>query len=502
MGTDGAAGPFWSPDSRTLGFFAHGQLKTVSLLGELPKVLCPFENAGPSGTWGGDGVILFSQNDGIYQIAANGGAATRVTSLSRDQGELAHVLPQFLPDGRHFLYTVRAQTGSTVTSWIVAGEVRSAETKLLVRAQSQALYTGSDYLLFLRDGILLAQPFDAARLRLKGDPSRIRGAESIGFNPATPRGMFSASQNGVLAYSTTSRRELVWFDRSGKPIGSIAQSAFDTSPALSRDGQRLAVSRYDPTTSTRSLWIRDLQRDGVASPLTAHPSWETCAVWSPDDADIVFARGRPDNGDLYLKRRTTEERPIGQMRGCPLDWSRDGRYLLFGAQGTGFPGSGLWFVSLTGNGAPTPLAGTERSATRPSASISPDGRWIAYASDVSGRSEVYVRAFPAGTSGDRQVSLHGGIEPQWRADGRELFFIGADRKLMAVSVSTSGPFQAGTPTALFATQLEPSGRFGIVGRTQYLVSADGQKFLLDQPRSGGIPLTVLINWLASLIPNP
>lgn len=505
IGTDGALGPFWSPDSRYLGFFARGQLKKVSLLGEPPGVLCEAPLLGTaSGSWHRNGVILFSQPKGIYRTSATGGAATLVTSVNRQHGESAHVLPQFLPDGRHFLYTARAEAGGSFDSWIVLRSLDSSDQSQLMIAHSQALYAHRDTLLFLRDGALLAQPFDATRLRLTGDPLPIADAEHVGFNPATPRGMFSVSQTGVLAYRTSAPSELGWFDRAGRPLGWIGAPGFDRNPALSADGQRLAVSRYDPTTATRGIWILDVRRGGVASRFTSRTAWETCPVWSPDDTSIIFARGVPNDGALYEQssNRAMEEHALPHgPRGCPLDWSRDGRYLLYGARpGFGSPGGGLWLVPVSGDGEPQALAGPWPSRPQtPQARISPNGRWLTYVSDASGRSEIYVRSFPDGAAGAWKVSSQGGIEPQWRGDGQELFFLGADKRLMAVAVMTAGAFRTGTPTALFSTDLDPTG-LPIAGRNQYLVTADGQRFLINQPRHdvGPSSVTVLVNWPAAL----
>jgi Tol biopolymer transport system component len=316
--------------------------------------------------------------------------------------------------------------------------------------------------------------------------------------------MFSVSENGVLAYRPSPIAELGWFDRSGTPLGWIGAAGSDRNPALSHDGHRLAVSRYDPTTATRSLWILDIRRGGVASRFTSRTAWETCPVWSPDDTSIIFARGVPNDEELYEKssNQVTEERVLPHRpRGCPLDWSRDGRYLLYGARrGFGSPGSGLWLVPVSGDGEPKAVAGTWSSGPEaPQARISPNGRWLTYVSDATGRREIYVRSFPNGEDGTWQVSSQGGIEPQWRGDGRELLFLGADKRLMSVPVVTEGVFRAGTPTALFSTDLDPTG-LPISGRNQYLVTADGQRFLLNQPRRdvGPSPVTLLVNWTAAL----
>src|SRR5439155_12184732 len=243
-----------------------------------------------------------------------------------------------------------------------------------------------DYLLFVREGALVAQPFDVGRLQLSGEPLPVPEAEHVGFNQAVPRGMFSVSQTGVLAYRTSAAPELGWFDRGGSPLGWISAAELNTGPALSHDGQRLAVSRYDPSTATRSLWILDAGRGGVASRFTSRTAWETCPVWSPDDTSIIFARGAPTDGELYEKSSNgdSEERVLPHRpRGCPLDWSRDGRYLLYGAStGVGSPGNGLWLESLINDGEPQALAGTQTSGLQaPQARISPNGRWLAYVSD-------------------------------------------------------------------------------------------------------------------------
>ena len=252
-GTDGARSPFWSPDSQSLGFFAHEQLKTVSLLGEPPRALCAVQPTTPSATWSQNGVILFSHANAIFRVSSTGGVLSRVTSVDSDRGETAHILPQFLPDGRHFIYLAKGAAAGARDSWIVSGSVNGSEHRPLVRASSQAVYAEPGYLLFLDDGVLLAQPFDATRLQLEGAPLRLAEADRLGFNPATPRGMFSVSSAGTLAYRPSTPRELGWYDRRGTPLGWIGERGRDSDPALSPDGQRVAVSRYDPTTSSRDI---------------------------------------------------------------------------------------------------------------------------------------------------------------------------------------------------------------------------------------------------------
>ena len=502
-GTDGAIGPFWSPDSRYVAFFANDQLKKVGLVGEPPEVVCRAPTAGsPSGAWHANGVILFFRADGIYRTSANGESATRVTFVDRQRGESAHMMPEFLPDGRHFVYTARVEVEGAFESWIMLRSLDRPDDRRIAASRSQAFYANGQ-LLFLRDGALVAQPFDADRLQLVGEPATIPDVERVGFNPAGPRAMFSVSKNGVLTYRTSPALELGWFDRTGASLGSIGVADLDRGPALSHDGQRVAVTRYDPATNTRSLWILDAGRGGVSSPLTSRISWDTCPVWSPDDTRIIFARHTPNGSALYEKdaNRGIDERLVAERAiGCPIDWSADGRYLLYGTSASfGSAENRLWLVSPDG-GAPQPLEGNWPAGARtPQGRISPNGRWLAYESETAGRTEIFVRSFPDGAAETWQISSHGGIEPQWRRDGRELFFLAADQRLMAVSVETAGAFRANTPMALFKTALDPAG-LPIAGRNQYLAAPDGQRFLINQPPSdaGSSPVTVVVNWPAAL----
>ena len=503
-GTDGALDPFWAADSHHLGFFAHDQLKTVSLFGEPPKTLCDLlpGHTHLGASWSSDDLILFSNANAIWRISSTGGVPTPVTVVDSRRGETAHLLPEFLPDGRHFTYLARGATRGPIDSWIVVGSLDGSQPRRLIHASSQALYADPGYLLFLDNGALFAQPFDFTRFQLTGAPLQVSDADEIGFNPATPRGMFAVSQTGLLAYRTSTVRELGWFDRSGRLLGRIGAAGRDSNPAISPDGRRVAVSRYDRSTSTRNLWIIDLEHTGMASQFTSHQSWATCPLWSPDGTRIVFASGATSGaGQLYEKilTGTADERALVQLTyGCPLDWSRDGQSLLYGISGdSGSSGSGLWILPLVGKAAPKSLAGPWPRVVW--AHISPNGRWMAYVSDTSGRNEVYVRSFPAGDVGPWRVSSHGGIDPRWRGDGRELFFIGADQELMAVPVVTEGDFRASTPTALFLTGLDPAG-LGISGHNQYIAAADGTRFLLNQPRldASPPPVTVVLNWPAGL----
>jgi hypothetical protein len=322
--------------------------------------------------------------------------------------------------------------------------------------------------------------------------------------------MFSVSQTGMLAYRLSAARELGWYDRSGRPLGWIGERGRDADPALSPDGRHLAVSRYDPSTSTKNIWIVEAQT-GVASAFTSRHSWATCPLWSMDGTRIVFASGPTGSSHVYQKslNGTDEGRPlVPEQTGCPVGWLPDDQLLL--TRTVDVPGqiskasaSELWFVSLAASSAAKPLVGpwATRGAwlhDRPWARLSPNGRWIAYVSDTSGRGEVYVQPFPAGDVTPRQVSEQGGIEPQWRADGRELFFLAADKQLMAVPIASDGALRTGTPSALFMTGLDLD-RLGVSGRNQYLASPSGDRFLINQSRPGAEPppIVVILNWMAA-----
>jgi DNA-binding winged helix-turn-helix (wHTH) protein/Tol biopolymer transport system component len=503
-GSAGALAPFWSPDSRFVGFFAHGSMKKVGVSGDAPESLCECVSRDAlSGSWHGND-ILFTRPEGIYRISAAGGVATRVTAPNPGRAETAHVLPEFLPDGRHFLYTTRVATEGSFESWIMVRSLDVPDDRRLLSTESQALYADG-HILFVRDGQLLAQRFDASHLQALGDPVPITGAERIAINPSSPRGMFSVSRQArppVLAYRDAPVAQLSWFDRGGNPLGAIGEPD-DRNPAISHDGRRVAVSRQDATHRTRAIWILDVSRPGMASEVTKG-GWDSCPVWSPDDGSIVFARGSPSEAQIYARTLsgTAAALPFGQrLQGCPLDWSRDGRTLLYAASRTAASSAeGLWLTAVPPSQPPTVLGDTAPTGPRGARGrISPNGRWLAYEADSGGRRDIYVRPFPAAAGPKWKVSSQGGIEPQWRGDGAELFYLGSDKNLMTVPVVTDRAFQSGSPTVLFMTDLDPLGT-PIVGRNQYVATPDGQRFLLSQPSRSApsLPIIVVLEWQAAI----
>jgi Tol biopolymer transport system component len=494
-GTEDASFPFWSPDSRFIGFFTPGKLKKVGVSGGPPQALCDAPE-GNGGTWSRDGVIVFAPNrEGVLaRVSATGGIPAPVTALDRRRQETAHVWPQFLPDGRHFLYL--RLSGRRENRGLYVRSLASEEAGLVLRTEVRAAYTPPGYLLFVQQGTLMAQRFDPNRLQLTDEPVRV--AEQVAYNPSNGRTTFSVSENGVIAYRTglvggVPMGELVWYDRGGKRIGPAGAPGLYLRPALSPDGKSVAVQRRDPQTGTDDIWLVDLARSTV-SRLTFGSSNQTHPTWSPDGSRIAFASDQDGLSNLYQKISSgagSEELLLSSDTSKYVtDWSLDGRYIAYENQGPG-TGSDLWVLPLSGDRKPIPYLRTEFNEAQ--GQFSPDGRWMAYSSNESGRTEVYVQAFPA-SGGKWQISTAGGSFPRWRRDGKELFYRTADQKLMAVAVQTDSTFQAGQPRALFET------RTSEVPVIPYAVSADGQRFLVNTAieDTNTSPITVVLNWIAEV----
>jgi serine/threonine protein kinase len=501
-GMEGGSLPFWSPDSRSIGFFAAGKLKKMDISGGPAQTLC---DGGSNGAWSRDGIIIFSQNlwEGLYRIPAAGGVPAPATALDKSRNEIAHAWPYFLPDGRHFLYFARS--AQREKSAIFVGSLDSNETKLLLNAESSMAYAPPGYLLFVREETLMAQPFDAERLELAGEAFPV--AEQVGINMQNnARALFSVSQTGVLVYRNPSaiawrNTQLAWFDRTGKQMGTVGESAPYANIHLSPDGKRVALQRYDTEKGTSDIWIIELARS-TPSRLTFDPADDVAPVWSPDGSRIVFASNREGVRNLYQKLSSgggTDELLLkSDQTKLPTDWSPDGRHLLF--MNVGQKGVDLWVLLLFGDRKPVTFLQTDFPET--GGRFSPDGRWIAYTSTESGKAEVYVRSFPA-SGGQLQVSNGGGTQPRWRRDGRELFYLSADEKLMAVEINGGGDtFEAGIPKPLFKPHASTVFRTG----PHYDVTADGQRFLVnmrvirveENSVSKPEPVIVVTNWIAQL----
>jgi len=491
-GTEGAFHPFWSPDSRFLGFFADGKLKKIDAAGGPPITLCEAP-MGRGGTWNLDGVIIFAPNNtgALHRVSASGGASSEVTKLDEARGELSHRWPCFLPDGRHFLYLGRGSILSEgETAAICVASLDSQGSKLLLRANSNTAYT-QGHLLYLREGALLAQPFDAKRLETTGDAFPI--AEQIQHIPALGRGVFSVSENGVLAYQTgsaTGNLQLTWFDRSGKPLGVLDDPAPNANPKLSPDGKRLAVVITDPQTGHPDIWLYELAR-GIKTRFTFDPAGEREPIWSPDGSRIVFTSNRKGHFDLYQKSANgagSEELLLeSNFDKAPSSFSPNGRFLLYSAVDPKTKAD-LWVLPLGGDRKPFPFLQTE--FTESFGQFSPDGRWIAYRSDESRGGEIYVAPFP-GPGGQRQVSTAGGRQPRWRGNGKELFYLSPDDKMMAAEVNGQGAtLEVGAVRPLFEARQSVTGGF------LYDVTGDGQRFLINAAveQKASSPIILVQNW--------
>ncbi len=495
-GTQGALYPFWSPDGRAIGFFADGKLKKVDVSGGQPQVLCDAPN-GRGGTWNRDGVIVFTPNGfgGLFRAPSSGGSPVEMTKPDASRLEQSHRWPVFLPDGKHFLYLAANFSGQVENSAIFLGSLDSQERRLLVSTSANAAYAEPGYLLYLRDSkTLVAQPFDRRRYVLSGEPHPL--SDEVLYFPTVDRAVFSVSGGEVLVTQTgkgASLSQLTWFDRSGKSSGTVGTPGIYNNVRLSPDGRRVAGDQTDPDGRKIDIWIHEPAR-GATTRLTFDPSPHQAPIWSPDGKQILFSANRKLGMQLYLKNADgsgSEEQvaDLGDvMQVNAWDWSRNGKHVLVRKLNE------LWY--LTGpDRAAKPLL--QAKWTVRNAQFSPDGRWMAYASNETGSWEIYVSPFLSG-NGKWQVSRGGGQEPRWRQDGKELFYVSADGKMMAVAVTAATTFEAGSPAALFQThRRQPVSTTDVFS---YDVSADGQKFLIATrvDEANAAPLSVLLNWASEI----
>jgi len=485
-GTEGASSPFWSPDSRFLGFFADDKLKKIDTEGGPPQVLCPVVES-DGGTWSRDGIILFGHGEtgGIYRISASGGNAEPATRMgSKDE---AHRWPAFLPDGRHFVFLIDAE--NTEDHHLGIGSLDSQDVTPLFNMISNVAFAPPGYLLFGRSGSLIAQPFDAKTLGPSGDPIAL--ASNLVTNGRSHRREFSASGAGILTYrSANLDSRLTWVDASGNPLEAVGDPGRYNLLALSPDKSEVVLGKLDADGRTGDLWVLDLARN-VTSRLTFHPGAVHAPQWSPDGVAIVYSSAH-DGPRSKVYRKPVDGSGQEQLLfdndkdNTPECVSPDGRNLLVSIWDLG--NQDLWTVPLEDPGKARQLTRTPFSEAW--ARFSPDGRWISYVSDESGRDEVYVQDFPAMTS-RVLVSTDGGNRAEWRADGKEIYYVDSRDRLAAVAVTygPSGGLQVSQPRELFRLR-----------GNSYAPGRDGKRFLVDLPAEDPLaaPVTVVLDWTSSL----
>jgi serine/threonine protein kinase len=493
-GTEGTARlPWWSPDSRYVAFQAGGKLRKIDISGGPPITICDTPGNVTGGSWSPNGVILFAATLGtVLKVADIGGVTTPVTSLGSD--ESSTLQPMFLPDGEHFIYVRTSTSGRAIYAASVGLKPEEQSRKPLLNAD-YAIYASSSgstegFLVFLRESTLMAQRFKPEKLELSGEAFPIADAVGAYVN----RGLFSASQNGVLAYSSAvgARSQIAWYDRQGKLLSTVTEPGAYNTISLSPDESRAVFNRSDA--ASQNLWIVDLVRGGI-SRFTFTTNAEVNPVWSPDGRRIVYTS--VGNGQkLFSKDANGAGRDFMMLNSESIaqTWSPDGRFVIYRAN-NGKTGYDLMVLPLEGDRKPVPFAATQFQEDQ--AQFSQDGHFVAYVSNASGENEVYVRTFPPGEKDDQwSISSGGGAEPRWRGDGRELYFLSRGR-IMAVDISTTPTFHAGVPTLLFEV---PVSRGTTSSAHDWDVTKDGKRFLINAASSGSTssPINVVVNWTAAL----
>jgi serine/threonine protein kinase len=507
-GTEGAGDPFWSPDSRALGFFADSKLKTIDASGG-PAIVVAAAPADQGGSWNRDGTILFVPDiaKGLYRVPAAGGNPVLVIAVDA----FKYVNPRFLPDGKHFLFRTSSMSSDPAALGTYFASLDGKERRLVMRGFGRTAYA-SGFLLYLREGILMAQAFDPERGQLKGHPHPV--AEHMPVDAVT--GQFDVSQNGILIYQASgggTAKRLTWFDRAGKNLGVTGGVADYYDLRLSQDGQKLVANASDPPGSPNSeIWVDELARS-VRMRLTIDPDTDHgVPVWSPDSSMIVFGaiQGRarkgiyhkPSNGAGAQELLLLYEKQDAQI--WPTSWSSDGRFILYTRGDIGDPShADIWVLPLEGDRRPRLFV---QAVGAYDGQFSPDGRWVSYTSRESGVDEVYVVPFDGvnvlsigpgsastGGGGKWKISASGGRCPRWRRDSKEIFYLSPTSQIMAEEVEEKGnSIAVRTAQALFRSEVSyPSF-------APYDVTPDGKRFVINVPSEQSSPLTLLVNWTANL----
>jgi Tol biopolymer transport system component len=496
-GTEDARFPFWSPDGRQVGFFTRDKLKRTDLSGG-PQTLCEVGAATMrGGSWSKDGVILFAPGSarGLQRVPASGGTPVDATRIADSPHAIGHRWPQFLPDGRHFLYVVIATNQSD--SAVLLGSLDGSKPIRVgpVETVNEVLYSPLGYLISVRNGGLSAQDFDPATGRLSGEPVRIAPNVSPGGDRNLGYAAFSISEGNtlVLGPSGWETLELTWFDRTGKELGRLGSHQAYRDASLSPDGRRVAGFLREPDESG-DLWLIDVNRD-VASRFTfRHEATVLNPIWSPDGNRIVYgAQSANSIMRLFLRAAdgngSDEPLVVTGVLSAPTDWSADGRFIAFEKRSEKTGKRDLWLLPITGDRKPVPYLETPFDKFQ--GQFSPDGRWMAYVSDESGRWEIYLQPIPA-TGGKWLVSNTGGTQPRWRRDGKELFYLSSELKITSVEVNLGKTPELSAPRALFPARIVQNG----IGTDEFVVSPDGQRFLATAATTSTAaqPLTVVLNW--------
>ena len=478
--------PFWSHDSRSVAYFSQQKLKRIDIAGGPPTAICD-AGEGRGGTWSADGTIVFSPHwrGPLYRVSASGGPSQPLTQLDEKGGETTHRFPSFLPDGKHFIYLAGTHLAApnSEQNAIYLGSLDSKERRLLLRARSNAAYVDGQ-LLFVRENFLLAQPLDSRTFALGGEARRV--ADRVSYETGFFCAAFSASRNGTLVYAPAEPQAatpLVWRDRNGLAAGTLATVLGDPTFRISPDGRTVALSFGD----TADVWLLDLAR-GIRRKLTHDPMNDFFPVWSPDGKRLVYGSDRTAIPALFVSNAdgTGQETPFleSPSAASPSDWSRDGRYFFFDlTEMRDRAKSDIAVMDLTDRS--TRLL-TNTPFSEWGARISPDGRWITYTSDESGRREAYLTSFPS--PGARvQVSTAGAeSEAMWVNGGREVIYEAPDRKLMAVGVTVRGDAVEVSP---------PRALMTIPPRSFFDVTADGNRVLTsERAHSSGTPIVLMTNW--------
>jgi Tol biopolymer transport system component len=499
-GTEGAYSPFWSPDNRYVAFFSQGKLKRLEISGLSVQTLCSLSGEIDTvGTWG-EGVILFNDqfneatpssltsaensSAAIYSVPATGGTPALLTKSKKFKTTWVH----FLPDGKRFLFYGRGDQPDT--NGIYAASLDSPDGNLVLKiGYTRVEYAPPGYLLYAREGSLLAQPFNGKNLRATGEPLTV--VTRMPYFDKTGWAEFSASKNSVLAYaSNLSITRLVWFDRNGREVGQVGASGKHYGLRISPDGERLALTISDERTGSSDIWTHDLAHD-TRTRFVFGPTDDGDAVWSPDGRRLAFFSCCEGASTLYIKDLNDPgkgQSPLPAGFRSPWDWSADGKFILY-SENDPTTNRDIWVLPVDREQKPYPLFQTEFMESY--AQFSPNGRWVAYVSNETGNDELYVARFDNPRE-RRRISTAGAAQPRWRRDGKELFYLAGDKSLMAVPVKAGDNFETGEAISLF--------KLDSTVENSYDVSVDGQRFLVNtaERTTQSMPFTVVLNWTSDL----